>query len=168
MTSVPPPEFSRPLAPDRIGAAPYEMDVTATEAECAALAARLAIPALHALTCRFRLRRGEAGRILADAELYARLTRDCVITLEPFETEQRETFRVVFVPAGSESEDDDPESDDEIPYVGGVIDLGEAAAEQLALTLDPYPRKPGAEIPDDAQEPLGSPFAALVRRRGGA
>jgi hypothetical protein len=30
------------------------------------------------------------------------------------------------------------------PLVGGTIDIGEAAAEALALALDPYPRAPGA------------------------
>ncbi|NWN13490.1 hypothetical protein GY655_27460, partial [Escherichia coli] len=30
-------------------------------------------------------------------------------------------------------------------YSGGAIDLGEAAAETLALALDPYPRSPAAE-----------------------
>ena len=29
-----------------------------------------------------------------------------------------------------------------------MIDLGEAAAEQLGLALDPYPRMPGVEMPD--------------------
>jgi hypothetical protein len=28
--------------------------------------------------------------------------------------------------------------------VGGILDLGEAAAQQLALLLDPYPRAPNA------------------------
>ena len=32
---------------------------------------------------------------------------------------------------------------DEIPYEGDRIDLGEATVEQLALGLDPFPRRPG-------------------------
>ena len=42
------------------------------------------------------------------------------------------------VPDGAESDDADPETLDEIPYVDGTLDLGEAAAEQLALALDPF------------------------------
>jgi uncharacterized metal-binding protein YceD (DUF177 family) len=167
MTVAPPPEFYRPLALDRLGAAALDVEVTATPAECAALALRLGIPAVHAFSCRFHLRRVEAGRIAAEAALSARLVRDCVITLDPFETDVAETFRFVFVPAGTETDDDDPESDDEIPYAGVAIDLGEAAAEQLALALDPYPHQPGAELPAEAQEPLESPFAALARPRQG-
>jgi uncharacterized metal-binding protein YceD (DUF177 family) len=51
---------------------------------------------------------------------------------------------------------------------GGSIDLGEIAAETLALALDPYPRIPGEEFhggpeqPDAEQRPE-SPFAVLSR-----
>jgi uncharacterized metal-binding protein YceD (DUF177 family) len=86
-----------------------------------------------------------------------------VVSLEEFETLTEERFRLRFVPAGRESDDDDPDSDDEIAYTGATIDLGEAAAEQLALALDPYPRKPDAVLPDAASEPLDLPFAALAR-----
>ncbi len=165
MSVAPPLEFSRPLALDRVGAAMFEVAVTATPEECAALAVRLGVPELRAFTCRFRLRRGDVGRITAEGELRARLVRECVVTLDAFEAKQTEAFRVVFVPAGGESDDEDPESDDEIPYSGAAIDLGEMAAEQLALVLDPYPHKPGASLPPEAQEPLESPFAALVRPR---
>jgi hypothetical protein len=47
------------------------------------------------------------------------------------------------------------------------LDLGEAVTQQLALSLDPYPRAPGAALPEDltgpgeAQAPPESPFAAL-------
>jgi uncharacterized metal-binding protein YceD (DUF177 family) len=167
MTAVPP-EFPRPLALDRLGTVPFEQEVTATTEECAALAGRLGIPAVLALSCRFRLHRGQDGRIEAAGELRARLVRECVVTLDEFEAEVSESFRVAFVPEGSESEDIDPEADDEIPYAGAAIDLGEAAAEQLALTLDPFPRKPGAELPPEAADESESPFAALARRRGNA
>jgi hypothetical protein len=49
-----------------------------------------------------------------------------------------------------------------------MLDLGEAAAEQLALALDPYPRKPDARLLGAAEDPPGFPFAALAplaRRR---
>ena len=166
MTVVP--EFPRPLGLDRVGAGTFEQEVVATAGECAALALRLGIPAVLAFVCRFRLHRGEGGRIAATGDLRARLVRECVVTLEDFETDVSEAFRVAFVPAGSESEGDDPESDDEIPYTGSAIDLGEAAAEQLALTLDPYPHKPGATLPAEVQEKLESPFAALGRRQDDA
>jgi uncharacterized metal-binding protein YceD (DUF177 family) len=162
------PEFHRPLAVDRIGAAPLEQTVVASPTECEALAARLGIPAVHSLECRFRLRRGDAGRIAAEGHLRARLVRECVVSLDEFETEMAEGFRLIFVPEGQESDDADPESEDEVPYAGGAIDLGEAAAEQLALDLDPYPHKPGVVLSDSVGEPPPSPFAVLSRRRNDA
>lgn len=161
------PELSRPFSLDRLAPGVVEETVTATDAECAALATRLRIPAVRSLTCLWRLRRGEQGRVLAEGTLRARLTRECVITLEEFDAESRDSFRVAFVPESLLTDSDDPEQDDEIGYAGNQIDLGEATAEQLALTLDPYPHKPGAKLPwaGDAEEVAENPFAAALRRR---
>jgi uncharacterized metal-binding protein YceD (DUF177 family) len=169
MSGAHPPELHRPFAVDRLGAGSEQM-VEADAAECAALALRLRIPAVLALTCRFRLSAAPGGVVLAEGALAARLVRDCVVSLEPFETEVAEEFRVRFVPESSFREPDeaallDPDADDEIPYHGTVIDLGEAAAEQLALALDPYPRRPGASLPGEAAEAPPSPYAALARLR---
>ncbi len=147
--------------------------VTASPAECAAIALRLGIVAVLALECRFTLRRGDdarRGEIVAEGDLRARVVQDCVVTLEPFEAPAGETFCVHFVSAGTEIDDVDPEADDEIPYEGDLVDLGEAAVEQLALALDPYPRGPEAgpieALSPDADGPdIASPFAALARRR---
>jgi uncharacterized metal-binding protein YceD (DUF177 family) len=157
-------EFSRPVAVDRIGPKGLDTEVTASEAECAALARRLQVPAVLALTCRFRLTPAEAGRVEAEGALRARLVRECVVSLEPFETEVAERFEAVFVPEGAESATFDLAAPDEIPYAHGTIDLGEAAAEQLALTLDPYPHKPGVSLPEAEASP--TPFAVLRRRDG--
>lgn len=159
------PELYRPLALDRIGAAGLDMTVEATPSECAALAERMAIPAVLALTCAFHLTRESRDLIAARGHLRARVTQTCVVSLEDFETTVEEVFQVRFVPAGEETDDIDPESDDEIPFQGNVIDLGEAAAEQLGLALDPYPKMPGAELPDADVEAEPHPFAALSSLR---
>jgi hypothetical protein len=166
--TAPPPEFSRPMPADRIGAQPAEEQVSATPTECAALAGRLGVPAVRSLECTFRLARQDAGRIAAKGELRAVLVRESVLSLEEFEAETAEAFRCVFVPAGQESEEIDLEGDDEVPYADGIIDLGEAAVEELALTLDPYPRRPGEELPGAASDDDASPFGILARRRSGA
>ena len=119
----------------------------ASPAECDALARRLGLPAIRALTCRFRLRPQAGGAIAATGTLRARVVQVCVATLEEFAATVAEEFAVRFVPAGTEQDDPDPESVDEIPFSGGRLDLGEAAAEQLALALDPYPRKPDTGAP---------------------
>jgi uncharacterized metal-binding protein YceD (DUF177 family) len=157
------PEFHRPLSLDRIGPQGLDMTVEATAAECSALAERMNIPAVLALSCEFHLIREGRDRVLARGALRASVTQTCVISLEEFDAPVQEVFQVRFVPSGEESDDDDPESDDEIPFEGNAIDLGEAAAEQLGLALDPYPRMPGVEMPEVESEPEDHPFAALRR-----
>jgi uncharacterized protein YutE (UPF0331/DUF86 family) len=58
---------------------------------------------------------------------------------------------------------------DTVFYSGGAIDLGEAAAETLALALDPFPRSPAAaaalkEAGVLSEEEAG-PFGALAGLR---
>jgi uncharacterized metal-binding protein YceD (DUF177 family) len=45
----------------------------------------------------------------------------------------------------------------------GIIDLGGYVVEHLALELDPFPRKPGAEFTPPETDPEPSPFAVLAR-----
>ena len=156
------PELQRRLAVDAIPAGGLDYLVEANDAECAALAARMRLPALSSFRCRFRLSPDLAGAIMAEGWLEAAVVQTCVTTLEDFAATVAEQFAVRFVRAGTEADDIDPEAVDEIPYAGGVLDLGEAAAEQLALALDPYPRAPGAMLPDLA-DPDGFPATPFTR-----
>ena len=88
----------------------------------------------------------------------------CVVTLDPFEQAVQDDFVVHFVPAGTEDDDPEPDAVDQITYEGSAVDLGEATVEQLALALDPYPRKPGAALSDDVTDDPSGPFAALAGR----
>lgn len=155
---VPSPELSRRLQVRslgllRLGEIALETSVEATQAECDRLARRLGVPAVASLQCRFRLSGADgAGRVGADGLLQAVLTRTCVATLEDFEARVVESFTVRFVPEAADEPSDedglDLDADDDVPYAGSAIDLGEAAVEQLALAMDPYPRKPGATLPE--------------------
>ena len=157
------PELRRPLAIERIGAG-MDVAVEATPTECAALAARIRLPAVHSLTCQFRLRR--AGSVIeGQGHLIADVVQTCVVSLEEFDARVEERFVVRWVPAGQVGDDMDPEAPDEIGYEDGTIDLGEAAAQQLILALDPYPHAPGATLPEAASEPGMSPFVSLAGRR---
>jgi uncharacterized metal-binding protein YceD (DUF177 family) len=163
------PELSRPFAVARIGEG-ASFDVEAKAPELAAVARRMGLERLRSLACRFTLQRDGAGAIRARGALRATVVQMCVVTLEPFESEVAEEFAVRFVPEGQENEDIDIEAEDEIPYAGGTIDLGEAASEQLALALDPFPRKPGVTWADtgDPEEVPSGPLAALRARYGRA
>jgi len=177
-------ELHRPVALAQIGQAATARDLVAMPGECAAIAARLRIPAVVSLSCRYRLTAVGGGVVVAEGALAARVIQECIVTAEPFGADLRESFRVRFVPEeqfdDSEEAPIDLDVDDELPYRGAHIDLGEATVEQLALALDPYPRMPGARLPaaaadagsdagDGAEEPAEmrrpSPFAALARRR---
>ncbi|HEY3848511.1 MAG TPA: DUF177 domain-containing protein [Acetobacteraceae bacterium] len=158
------PELHRPVPADRIGTAGLEITVEADAAERAALARRMRLPDVLALRCTFRLVRLSASCVLAEGRLRAEVVQTCVISLDDFAAEIDERFRVRFVPVGQEGDDPDPDADDEIGYAGGALDVGEAAAEQLGLALDPYPRAPGAELPEIETETDEHPFAALRRR----
>lgn len=182
------PEFSRRVPLSRIGTAGIEQVIEASSDECRALAGRLQLPAVASFTCRFVLSPGRAGRVTAEAELRAEVTQVCVVSLEPFEATVIERFTLLFVPEGAagvpeglEDHDIDPTLPDELTYADDAIDIGEAASEQLALALDPYPRMPGVDAPpglDDMPQADGAapgepeaeaphPFAALARLRGG-
>jgi hypothetical protein len=161
------PELHRPLAIDRVGPAGLDVTVEASPAECAGLAQRMGLSAVLELTCAFHLKRDTAGDLLADGHLTARVVQTCVVSLEDFTTTIEERFAVRCVAEGEETEDPDPEAVDEITFADGMLDLGEAAAQQLALVLDPYPRAPGAALPDVSDESASHPFDVLaaLRRR---
>ncbi len=157
-----PPEMPRPFPLARIGAGAQVL-VESTPEERLALARRMGILSIAMLTCRFDLHEMAGETVQAKGFLRARVTQTCVVTLEPFESDLREDFSVRFVPAGTESEEIDFEDDDEIGYEGSQLDLGEAASEQLALALDPFPRRPGAELAEEHREQQEGAFAALSR-----
>jgi uncharacterized metal-binding protein YceD (DUF177 family) len=146
--------------------------IEANEAERAALAALFGLPAIAALSGEFELAHEQDGVIAASLKLRARVTQICVVTLEPFEARVAEDAKLRFVPAAKVREGEEHvldaetlEGPDEIVFTGQVIDLGAVLAEQLALALDPYPRKPGAVLPETAADEAAHPFAALRGRR---
>ncbi len=166
MTQDGPPELHRPIAAERVGAAGLLVRVEASAEECQAIARRLMIPGVAMVGCEWRLRPSPDGRFEAEGSLRARLRQVCVVSLDEFESEIVEEFAVVFVPGGVEAEAvDDPDEPDEIPFAADVLDLGEATVEQLALALEPYPRKPGAELPDTELGEPDSQWAALAKWR---
>jgi hypothetical protein len=139
-----------------------DIEIKATQAECDALAARLLLPGVAELYCRWHITALPEGIFAAKGLLKAVITQTCVVSLEPFLTRVEDRFEVRFVPESLLGEEDEHEEIDEIPYQGNEIDLGEATAEQLALSLDPFPRKEGAELHPSAVEDLSGPFAALA------
>jgi hypothetical protein len=158
------PELTRPFPRERVGEGTQYV-VEANAQERVALARRMGLPEIHALRCTFHLHRGEGAAIPATGLLRARVTQVCVVSLEPFDADIADEFAIRFVPQGTETDELDLDAVDEVPYAGNVLDLGEAAAEQLALALDPFPRKPGAVLPEDPAADPNSPFSDLGKLR---
>lgn len=166
------PEFSRPIALARIAPEGRPEWLRATPAECAALAKRFGIPAVNRFAADLLLKREGGGGVSIEGRILAEVVQDCVVTLEPV-IQQIDEAVFLRVLGPGEVASDDPEAPDDIEAPGGVADLGEAMSEQLALALDPYPRAPGATLPDDLTaepepppEASVSPFANLAALRG--
>ncbi len=162
------PEFSRPVEVDRIGPAGLSLSIEAEEGERARLAERLGVREIRRLEADIRLSQRGAGFAVV-AEWRSEIVQDCVVTLDPVEARLEGKEEIVFGPSdadhapGEEIEIDPEEADPPEPIVGGRIDLGEVVAEQLALHVDPYPRKPGAVFEGEAAPGAekANPFAVL-------
>lgn len=157
------PEFSRPVTVATIRPGGETLTLSPTEAEAAALARRLGVEAVRGLVAEVTVKARGKGVVSARGRLRARLDRLCVVSLAPLEEAIDERFTVLFRPeaeAEAEAGADrgpgkvaaaevalDAEADDEEPYAGGVIDIGEHVAQTLALVLDPWPRAEGASLP---------------------
>jgi hypothetical protein len=162
-------EFSRPVDLARLGDAEAEYDIEATEPERAALADRFGLIALGALSAKVRIRRIHGGAaIRLSGRLIADVTQSCVVTLDPVDSHLEEDFTVVYA-AETSNDESALGADSEIawpePMPEGPLDVGEAVAQQLSLSLDPYPRAPGIELDrrwSGEGHESASPFARLA------
>ena len=141
-------EFARPQRVDTIGDDARTIEVDADAQERAALAKRFDLIGIERLTGKFTIRRDAAG-IVAEGRVEAAVTQACSITGDPLPVTVDEPVALRFVAEEDSGQDEVELGDsdiDVIPYDGGTIDLGEVAAETMALALDPFPRGPNAEV----------------------
>lgn len=159
------PEFSRPF--DRRSITSRPVILAANAQECAALAERFALPAIHRLEASLDLvAQGEV--VHARGRMQAEIVQACAISGDDLPVSLDEDITLRFVPPRAYQPDEEielaQEELDEIEYEGTAFDLGEAVAQSLALAIDPFLAGPDAERVREqvlgAQEPSG-PFAAL-------
>ena len=159
------PLWSVPVNVDEIPEAGSHHELTADAPTREAVARAAGLHNIAGLEAVFDLNRRGDG-VAVKGEVRARVGQTCVVTLEPIENDVGELVDLLFAPMTEakltrEHQDDPPE-----PLENGVVDLGAIATEFLMLGLDPYPRKPGAELAAAPVERKGeSPFAALARLR---
>ena len=158
--------YSEPVRLHQVGAG-----VTRTLEPDAAARARIAkaldLASLDAFTAEMTLAPSPGGWRLS-GRVWASLAQTCGITLEPLPVEIDAPFTVSLAETVDEDSEEivitlDDESPD--PIEGGQVDLGQYAVEQLALRLDPFPRKPGAEFVQPPEPAEISPFAVLKQLR---
>lgn len=151
----------------------------ATAAERAGVAERLGIVSIDALKAELLVRRWKRDGIAVEGRITGALAQACVVTLEPVPEAVDEPVDLIFVPETSKLARIQPDGDGELhldpegadipeTFRGDTIDLGPFIEELVGLSLDPYPRAPGAEFSelDTDPDPSGgkvSPFAALGR-----
>ena len=161
------PEFSRHFRAHDVGGVTRQQMIEAEPHERAALASRFGLLSLDRLTAALELRREAAG-IRVTGQVHASGDQACAATAEPVPFLITENVAVLLTearPEGDEIELHEPDLDTEI-LEGDIIDLGEIAAQALALALDPYPRstRPAPGVITEAEaRAASSPFAVLKK-----
>lgn len=179
-------EFARPVKLSEIGAKTLARTLRAAAPERAALARRFGLVGLGRLEANVELRRLAAGgAIEVRGRLGADVVQTCVVALEPVASTVTGEFALRFVrrprdagsdagsEAGSEAAngreiDITPEVADTEYVDGDTIDIGEIVAQQMALSLPPYPRREAVEFGAGgaavaAPSAASGPFAVLAR-----
>jgi uncharacterized metal-binding protein YceD (DUF177 family) len=143
----------------------------ATPEELSSVAQILNILAVSTLSARYRIVSIAGGAYRLSGSIGADVEQACVVSLEPVKGKVNAAFEVEFWPDVSSEE-----SEEEASILGGsdvellehgTIPVGRIVFETLSASLDPYPRREGAEFrwqDPKADEPAASnPFAALAK-----
>ncbi|MDP3905593.1 DUF177 domain-containing protein [Novosphingobium sp.] len=161
-------EFSRSFDVRALPGEAVTLDATADE--CAALARRFALVAVHSLHAEITLI-AAGGKVSATGRLKASIVQTCAISGDDLPVQIDEPVKLRFVPAAATHRpDEEVELDagalDETEYQGTLFDLGEELAQGLAVAIDPFLAGPNAE---EARRKAGllnetasGPFAALA------
>jgi uncharacterized metal-binding protein YceD (DUF177 family) len=170
--------FSYLVKVGHISVNPVEVTIKANADECAGLATLWSVLEVRALSATFQVLRWKRDGVRIRGRVTADIVQACVVTLDPVAAHIEEPVEVIFVPEGSKlarlpvsSETGemllDPDGPDapEI-FTGDTIDVGEVAAEHVALAIDPYPRRADVAFSGhiestDTNDRKPSPFAVL-------
>lgn len=168
-------EFSRPF--DLRGITVRPVHIEAEEAEREALARRFSLVSIGRLEAELTIE-AEGDRISAKGKMHAKIVQSCAVSGNDLPGEFHEDIALHFVPAETlEVSEPDTEIEleaedlDEIGYSGSSIDLGEAVAQSLALTINPYAEGPDADafrrkqglLEQDSSGPLAEALKGLLK-----
>jgi hypothetical protein len=141
------------------------------------------ILSLEAFQTEVEIKKLAPNRFSLAFHLTADVTQSCVVTLEPVASHMDKSFtrELVFVGNARHRDAADSVASPDLVLDGDLeegpeeidslhLDLAIPALEEFALSLDPYPRRPGVEfVPESpVSEPPPSPFAVLKGLRPGS
>ena len=162
-----------------VPAAGRKLELAMASADRRTIAHRLEMLTLGRLEAQLRISRGpRQGVYIVQGRLQAEGTQTCVVTLDAVATILDVPIERYFVLGDTCEvttskdevvvgiEDEEPE-----PIADPLIDLGELVVEELALSLDPYPRSAEADEVmrhfRGTESDRSNPFAKLRRQNGG-
>lgn len=163
--------WTTPLKLRELGRGPVRVRLEPDEAERAKIAETLKLEGLPSLTADLTVRPWLDGAEIK-GRFEAVVEQICSVSLDPFGQPLCGEIDVRAVPAGSpnapaetagEAELDPAAPDPPDVLASEAIDLAAYVVEHLALEIDPFPRKPGAEFHYDAPAEETSPFAVLQK-----
>ena len=164
-------DFSYPLQIDELNQGEQSYMLRADKAQLETLKEILQVPAVNYFEADIKLKfQKKRGILDVSGQVRAGLGLISVISLEPFDRDYKTDFTLTFDTNATYEQirelDEDIEADIPDIVIGGRIDLGDIAIEQLALVMEDHPRQDGEEfsplIEDDA--PLReNPFAILAK-----
>lgn len=155
----------------------YAASLVAGEDDLPGLAEATGVARCERVSADIVARRWRREGVEISGRVSAELEQPCIVSLDPVRQSIDAEFVSTFVPAGSalsvpaagdrelvlDPEGEDPPEE----FEGDAIDLWSVVVEWLNLTIDRFPRKPGAEFEaaavEAADEGRVTPFAALAR-----
>ena len=158
------PEFSRLVPIAGLGAKPFRQRIDATSNERQQLCRRFDLLGLDRLTAMVELRRQHGELVLLEAAFEADFVQACSVTLEPVPGSISDRFSLIYGPASEEREIECGVDEAAFePLKGDTIDIGEAVAQELSLSLPIFPRHANAGIEVEFKQEIAGPLASLGR-----
>jgi hypothetical protein len=153
---------------------PVVIDADARQRE--ALAAAHGLVSVERFHAELHVAPWKRNGVKVSGHVEADITQECVVTLDPLQSKIEEEVEGLFLPADSKLGREGFDTSGEIhvaaegpdspeTFTGDMIDVGALAEQFFGLGIDPYPRKPGADlISGDKEEAPALPEGPLQEK----
>lgn len=132
----------------------FELKLKATDEECKLLAPQINVEQVASFTAELLIKQWRRGGVHIEGKFTAKLTQQCVISLDSFDTIidekiDQKFFASTKIPEFGEKKEVEMIDNDMDPpeaLVDGQLNIFDYLAETLLLQLDPYPKKPDSQL----------------------